>query len=199
MAVRPQAPVSVQPDPLTFFILLFITAESDHRFLGLARFLRRHKTIVTATGNRGLCLTCNKQWKMFVVVWKAKQTKCLGSIQSGLRGTDFSLSSHGPWRGGVCAPQSFQMILLVFGSPRPSPDFLRSPAPVCGPQSAAFQSHPPGPVGGDHKGPSIKTHPNNIQEKRRRKNRLGMTRLRSTLNWGLAPRRSLTVMERRGW
>lgn len=55
---------SCSVESLTLFILLFITAESDHRFLGLARFLRRHKTVIAVTGNRGLCLTCNKQRKM---------------------------------------------------------------------------------------------------------------------------------------
>lgn len=46
--------------PLTLLILLFITAESDDGFLGLARSLRRHKTVVIG-GNRGLCWSCKME------------------------------------------------------------------------------------------------------------------------------------------
>lgn len=53
---------------LTLFILLFllVATKSDHRFLGLSGFLRSDKTVITATGNRRLCLTCNKKRKMLL-------------------------------------------------------------------------------------------------------------------------------------
>lgn len=50
---------------LTLFVLLFITAEGDHRFLGLASFLRCHKTVIAVARNWRLRLTCNQNKNSF--------------------------------------------------------------------------------------------------------------------------------------
>ena len=61
--------------------------------------------------------------------------------------TDLSLTSAGPWRLQLFDWPSCQRVLLPSGSPRPSRDSPRSPAPACELQSDASQTRPPGPGG----------------------------------------------------
>lgn len=120
--------------PLTLLILIFITAEGDDRFLGSARSLRCHKTVMS--GNGGLCLSCKMDGNDLM-----KQNSL--SVQWLEGDPDLSLSCHDLCWSGVCVWPFSHVHLLVSGSPHPSQDSLRSPALVCELQSDAFQIHPP--------------------------------------------------------
>lgn len=126
---------------LTFLILLFITAEGDHDFLGPVRFTRSDKVVVTLSGNWRLGLTC---WRI-----RRNKSNCFlspqrGSLWSSAVNPDLALISFGLWWAKEYVRSSSRWILL-FGSPHPSQDSPRSLSPGCELLWVAFQTHLPEP------------------------------------------------------
>ena len=185
---------------LTLLILLFITAECDHRFLGLTRFLRRHRTVITLVGDWRLCLTCVREVNIYLFKTKLKQILLNAHLQStgslniraqehwpllvlgrplvgsGVRMTVFSLDPSFWLSSSISG-------LSTFSSPRVWTAVSR----FSNSSTWAWFTH---------LSPLIQTK---ITPKKKKKKKKFKMEVYHTLNCGFAPRRSLAVMESRGW